>query len=149
MKKLATKLMISVLSVALAFIALGTSTFAWFSMNTEVTANGMELTAATPINLLIAPTSGGSYLNSATADESTSYTGKLFPASSQYGVTFNAIQANQSLDNLAEGDSLGGVVTTDGLNDDIKFQATGVSAFSASDGYYLKYDYWLKLSESF
>ena len=143
--------MISVLSVALAFIALGTSTFAWFSMNTEVTASGMSLTAATPVNLLIAPTSGGTFKNSATANET--YLKKLLPASSNLGTpaTMNAIQANQSVDNTVENDGLGGVVDFNGdpSNTGLLFQASGVPIvdYESKDGYYVTYDYYLKLSE--
>jgi len=43
MKKLTRKLLISVLSVALALVALGTQTFAWFAMNDTVTAKNMTV----------------------------------------------------------------------------------------------------------
>ena len=43
MKTFTKKIMISIIAVAFAFIALGTSTFAWFAMNTQVTATGMEV----------------------------------------------------------------------------------------------------------
>ena len=45
MKKFTTKLLMSIIAVAFAFVALGTSTYAWFSMNTTVTATGMEVGA--------------------------------------------------------------------------------------------------------
>ena len=45
MRKLSKKLLLSILSVALVFIALGTTTFAWFSMNRTVTATGMQIKA--------------------------------------------------------------------------------------------------------
>jgi len=45
MKKFTTKLLMSIIAVAFAFVALGTSTYAWFSMNETVTANGMEVGA--------------------------------------------------------------------------------------------------------
>ena len=45
MRKLTTKLFISMIAVAFAFVALGTSTFAWFSMNTTVEVRGMEIGA--------------------------------------------------------------------------------------------------------
>ena len=45
MRKLTTKLFISMIAVAFAFVALGTSTFAWFSMNTRVDVTGMEIGA--------------------------------------------------------------------------------------------------------
>ncbi len=45
MKKFTTKLLMSIIAVAFAFVALGTSTYAWFSMNTEVTVTGMQVVA--------------------------------------------------------------------------------------------------------
>lgn len=45
MKKFTTKLLMSIIAVAFAFVALGTSTYAWFSMNTQVTVSSMELVA--------------------------------------------------------------------------------------------------------
>ena len=45
MKKLTTKLLMAIIAVAFAFVALGTSTYAWFSMNQEVSASGITITA--------------------------------------------------------------------------------------------------------
>ena len=45
MKKFTTKLLMSIIAVAFAFVALGTSTYAWFSMNTTVSVTGMEIGA--------------------------------------------------------------------------------------------------------
>ena len=45
MRKFTTKLLMSIIAVAFAFVALGTSTFAWFSMNTQVTVTGMQIGA--------------------------------------------------------------------------------------------------------
>jgi len=45
MRKFTTKLLMSIIAVAFAFVALGTSTFAWFSMNTRVDVTGMEIGA--------------------------------------------------------------------------------------------------------
>ena len=45
MKKFTTKLLMSIIAVAFAFVALGTSTYAWFAMNTTVSANNIQLTA--------------------------------------------------------------------------------------------------------
>lgn len=45
MKKFTTKLLMSIIAVAFAFVALGTSTYAWFSMNTTVEAEGLTITA--------------------------------------------------------------------------------------------------------
>ena len=45
MKKLTTKLLMSIIAVAFAFVALGTSTYAWFAMNNSVTVSGLNITA--------------------------------------------------------------------------------------------------------
>lgn len=53
MKKLTKKLMLSILTVALTFIALGTSTFAWFSINDTVNVTGMKVHTQVSDNLFI------------------------------------------------------------------------------------------------
>ena len=53
MKKLTRKLFLSVFTALFAVVALGTTTFAWFSMNTSVTATGMEVKANASKNILI------------------------------------------------------------------------------------------------
>lgn len=45
MTKLTRKLFVSIMTLVLTVMALGTSTFAWFSMNTTVTATNMTVTA--------------------------------------------------------------------------------------------------------
>lgn len=45
MKKLTTKLLMSIIAVAFAFVALGTSTYAWFAMNNSVEVKGLSLEA--------------------------------------------------------------------------------------------------------
>jgi len=45
MKKFTTKLLMSIIAVAFAFVALGTSTYAWFAMNNSVTVSGLNITA--------------------------------------------------------------------------------------------------------
>ena len=42
MRKLRNKLLLSILTVALTFIALGTTTFAWFTLGGTATANAFE-----------------------------------------------------------------------------------------------------------
>ena len=54
MRKLSKKLLLSILSVALVFIALGTTTFAWFSLNSEVPVTGMTVNTKVSNYLLIA-----------------------------------------------------------------------------------------------
>jgi len=157
MKKLTTKLMISVLSVALAFIALGTSTFAWFSMNTTVEASGMQLTAVTPINLLINDDNNSTFANKATADENFG-TGKLYPASTNPNVAysnlvFNAIINSGNYINNGQGGVADPTTTfqkssNQSLGDGETKPAMLVNdANNAADGYWAVYTYQLKLSE--
>lgn len=56
MKKLTKKLFLSVFTALFAVVALGTSTFAWFSMNTTVQATGMQAQAKADASLAIAKT---------------------------------------------------------------------------------------------
>lgn len=53
MKKLTRKLFMSIIAVAFAFIALGTSTYAWFSMNQTVEVTGMQISAKSDSTFLI------------------------------------------------------------------------------------------------
>ncbi len=53
MKKFTTKLLMSIIAVAFAFVALGTSTYAWFSMNESVSVTGMEIAAKSDSMFLI------------------------------------------------------------------------------------------------
>lgn len=56
MKKLTRKLFLSVFTALFAVVALGTTTFAWFSMNTTVQATGMKAQAKADASLAIAKT---------------------------------------------------------------------------------------------
>lgn len=53
MKGLRRKLFVSIMTLILVVMALGTSTFAWFSMNKTVTATGMQVTATAEGSLII------------------------------------------------------------------------------------------------
>ena len=50
---LTKKLLLAVITLGIAVIATVGSTYAWFSMNTTVEATGMQLTAVTPVNVVI------------------------------------------------------------------------------------------------
>ena len=50
------KLFISIFTCVFALFALGTSTFAWFSMNAQVSASGMEVKAIAGSSLQISET---------------------------------------------------------------------------------------------
>ena len=139
------KLIPALCMLLIAAVMLGTSTYAWFSMNTTVTATGMSVTATTPVNLLISATEAGTYANTASADESFG-TAKLYPASSNDAKVFNAIMNSGNYINSGNGGAAENGVT--------KFQKTsnqadsGVVAMSgAANGYWVTYDFWVKLSE--
>ena len=53
MTKLTRKLFVSIMTLVLTVMALGTSTFAWFSMNTTATATGMQVTAKSNATYLL------------------------------------------------------------------------------------------------
>lgn len=140
------KLIPALAMLLIAAVMLGTSTYAWFSMNTTVTATGMSVTATTPVNLLISSTEAGTYSNTVAADET--YTGKLYPASSADAMKFNAIMNSG---NYIGTNGAGGAAE----NGTTKFQKTsgqsesGVVAMSGSnDGYWAVYDFWVKLSQA-
>lgn len=86
MKKLIPALCMLLVAAAL----LGTSTYAWFSMNTTVSANGMSITAQTQGNLLISATGAeGTYsIDSINLAESSPKAFTLKPSSSVNGVDF-------------------------------------------------------------
>lgn len=53
MKKFTTKLLMSIIAVAFAFVALGTSTYAWFTLNTQVSATNLQVTAKSNATYLL------------------------------------------------------------------------------------------------
>lgn len=66
MKNLTKKFLISILTLTFAVVCLGTSTFAWFSMNTKVTASQMQVHAKASNNLLISEAKASGYAASIT-----------------------------------------------------------------------------------
>ena len=60
-------------------VLMGTSTFAWFTMNTTVTASGMKVNAVVPKSLVISTEEGGTY--SAAVDLGLSTVQSLYPVS--------------------------------------------------------------------
>lgn len=75
MKKLIPALCMLLVAAAL----LGTSTYAWFSMNETVTANSMSVKAATQAGIVISNAAGGAY--SATAEAADKSVKSLTPGS--------------------------------------------------------------------
>lgn len=85
MKKLTRKLFLSVFTALFAVVALGTSTFAWFSMNSTVTSSGMEVQAKTSKNLLISKEANANFGLSVDLGKSTT---SMQPATSSDGKNF-------------------------------------------------------------
>lgn len=108
MKKFTRKLFISIMTLVLTAVALGTSTFAWFSMNQKVTVTGMEVTTQVSNYLLIQEDTLGS--TTRIADENfvssvnSSITALLEPVSTINGKNF-FYTINGKADGDAESDS--------------------------------------------
>lgn len=94
MKKLIPALAMLLVSAVL----LGTSTFAWFSMNTSVKATGMQVQAKAEAGLVISNDAGGTY--DATAASAKSTVAQLYPGSTKdlstwlHSVSTNPASAN-------------------------------------------------------
>lgn len=73
------KLIPALCMLLIAATLMGTSTFAWFSMNEQVTAQGMSVQAKAEEGLVISNTAGGSY--AASADAVDTATKQLAPGS--------------------------------------------------------------------
>ena len=85
MKKSLRKIIPAIAMLVISATLVGTSTFAWFSMNTRVTVTGMSVTTEVKNNLQIAETnSEANYENTL----SQTRTGKLEPVSTVNGTAF-------------------------------------------------------------
>ena len=108
---LTRKLLLAVITLGIAVIATVGSTYAWFSMNTTVEATGMQLTATTPVNVVISKNASNGFSNSVEFDTTSAW---LLPASTDTstinssGFTFYAVREGQVIGSNGEG----GQVTT-------------------------------------
>lgn len=129
---LTRKLLLAVITLGIAVIATVGSTYAWFSMNTTVEATGMQLTATTPVNVVISK-NGTDFTN---AVEFTTDYENLYPAStatsliSSSGFTFFRVKEGQVIGSNGEGG-----LATPGSNG-TKFEA-GFTTESVSTHRYL------------
>lgn len=82
MKKLIPAICMTLVAAAM----FATSTFAWFSMNTQVQATGMNVKATASKNLLISATENGTYATSAASSYATVTT--LLPTSTADGASW-------------------------------------------------------------
>lgn len=103
------KLIPALCMLLVSAVMLGSTTFAWFSMNTKVTASNMEVQATASKNLLISKTGANADDYSASVDMSISKQ-KLVPVTTIGGDTltpvFSKIKAEGSMtqDNAARGE---------------------------------------------
>jgi len=128
MKKLTTKLLISVIAVVLALTTLGTSTFAWFTMNQQVTATGMSVKASA---------SGGLYI----ATYSNTNVGSFAP-------TANAVSASaDSLSPVSTADCTNWYTAVAKNSGNYEAEQTQYSKVTSSNGYYLVNSFIIKTSD--
>lgn len=139
MKKHSRKLIPTILMLAVAAAMLATASYAWFSMNSEVTAGGLSVSAGAPTNLLIS-TNGTDYGYEATFAAHTG-TGKLQPMSTATPHDTNTFFA---LSNSASVGPEGGTATDDST---FVSTATPLTVGSNEDGYYMDYTVYLKMSD--
>ena len=83
------KILLVAIAILLSITALGTSTLAWFSMNTRVTVNQVTLNTTAPSNMLIKSNINDNWNSFSTA--TTDVEGGFAPASSTDGKTFFAL----------------------------------------------------------
>ena len=83
MKKMTRKLIPALAMLLISAVMMSTASFAWFTMNTEVTATGITVTAVAPKSLWIMEEAGGDQKTTiALANENTNAatSGKFAPA---------------------------------------------------------------------
>ena len=95
--KLTRKLIPAFAMLLLSAVLLSTASFAWFTSNATVTANGMKVQATTAANLLISKDSGASYDVAVNFNESTATT--LTPCSTNATVGSKVEAASVFADN--------------------------------------------------
>ena len=93
MKSLKAQFIGAIAMVLVSAIAMGSSTYAWFSMNSKVTAKGMEVKATSDATLLISDAASGTFSDSVTiASTSTS----MKPATSYDGSNFAILDSTKA-----------------------------------------------------
>ena len=127
------KLLPALSMLLISALLMGSSTFAWFSMNTTVTATGMRVTAQTSGNLLISKDGTTYATSSISLAENTAHAYTLLPASTVNGIDFFKVDKYASTnDNFAVPDDAKTekVTYTIGTNND--------GAYVYSKKFYLK-----------
>lgn len=125
------KLLPAIAMLTISAVVLCSASYAWFTMSRTVTADGMELTAIAPTNLLISNAVDGAYAETTTVTE-TFGESKLIPASSVNGTALFAAR-NIKTAQLGAPDA-------ETNFDDVSAQAISTTG----DGYYADFKLWLK-----
>lgn len=133
-KALKTQLLAAIAMVLVAGIALGSSTYAWFASNNQVTAQGMTVNATADASLVIKGTQDNSFgsvgtnkLEAKTLKPSTSYDGKNF------GKLAAGVKVESSGDEKATWTGTSGA-----------FQSADLELVDAADTYYATTEYTIK-----
>lgn len=143
---LTKKLLLAVITLGIAVIATVGSTYAWFSMNTTVEATGMQLTAVTPVNVVISKEENTGFAKEVAF---TSSVEKLYPASTDISLidsngnfTFFAVQEGQVIGSNGEG----GQATTgsEGTKFQQGFNTTTVGSGANEKAYLISEPVYLK-----
>ena len=123
------KLLPALSMLLISALLMGSSTFAWFSMNTTVSATGMKVQATAPRTLSISTTSGSGFANRVTVEDATSV---LTPVSTA------------DLNNWFYIKNAGSIGFDDGaFKDNTTFEKY---AESTPNTYYKKYTFYLKVT---
>ena len=152
MKKLTRKLFVSLMTLVLTAMALGTSTFAWFSMNTTATATGMQVQAKSNARYLLI----GNNANIGTTKKNTdnnAITETVAALLTDTGTgealyRFPAYYGPKSVVKSGEASTVGWWSASNKNTNNATDNVVGVSEISSTDlnQYVLTYKVWLTLS---
>ena len=165
------KLIPSFAMLLIAAILLSTSTYAWFSMNTTVTANNMKVQAVAEQGILIneiATSNSTFWDNSATTNQtesirlhatSTANTSAWYVAYSKESGDAAVATSGTASTKLVDGyhalgtapyttatETIQAAVAGTSAKQEVVYVDTGSSGYSNGEGYYAKYTYYLKSS---
>lgn len=132
------KLIVSLCMLLVAVALLGTSTYAWFSMNGKVEAQGMKVEATTAKNLVISNNNTVSNGENVTATSTITGVIKLKPSSTQTlqgAQNFFTLDRNTGID-YTSGQAVSGA----------KFKAATISsAYSAGEHEVIKHTFYIRV----
>lgn len=160
--KLTRKLFVSILAVAFALMALGTSTFAWFSMNTVADAENLKVGVKSNATYLLISNSeacttvaqkaaldsdvDAAYITGGTVDETDSTLYRCYPCA--YQVTTGNVGEGTDAKEIAAGKWYTASNKNSNSADDAIFNVTEIddSVAATFNKYVLTYKVWLTLS---